>query len=158
MRYDIMEETQELSEVPVETTEEIEQLPELPPSLDHSPADTAAVFFKRYQKELVARLQTMSLRQVKRVIMAVGSHPFNGAYSPKDKNEERVAYLFNEMVYNKTIMILDFEKQRIETTKKEELEQIENTVYDSENVTRPKEKDYIEYQQKLQIEKEENNG
>ena len=93
----------------------------------HTPADVAAVFFMRNKGILKQNLDKLSLRQIKRVLFAIAAYPLAGEYNPKSDEEKAVAYLINEMMFNKSIMSLQAEIDRAEKTRqKEETEKMNN--------------------------------
>jgi hypothetical protein len=101
--------------------ESIEAVDEAPKSSAiHKPEDIASAFFSMEKPNLKKLLKEMSSKQLRRVIMNVASFPM---IEPGDKlqteYEKRAAYLFNEMVTNKTIIQLSYEMQRAEEAAKQ---------------------------------------
>src|SRR5271165_5299706 len=86
------------------------------------PQDKAAAFFKRGAAELVILLNDMSLREMKRMIMNVATYPhLDRNYEIKrDSIEFKASYRFNEMVWQKTIMQLSVEADKVEKAMQEE--------------------------------------
>lgn len=79
-----------------------------------TPADKAAAFFQRSAVELQQQINNMSLRSLKRMIMNVATYPYlDREYTvKKDSIESKASYRFNEMVWYKTIMQLQFEQEK----------------------------------------------
>lgn len=98
-------------------------IPELSES-KHSASDVAATFFSMNERKLKNLLSKLSTRQLKRVIMSVASYPLKGEYAPVKAEEKSAAYIFSEMNFNKAIMMLEMEMQRVETAQKQELEKL----------------------------------
>lgn len=110
-------ENQQVSEEELQVLES--QLEEITPP---SPADMAASFFTLNEKKLHSLIRNMSIRQLRRMIMAVASFPLKGEYAPKTPEEKNAAYLFNEMCFNRSIMQLQLEMKRADEANKKELE------------------------------------
>jgi len=81
-----------------------------------TPADKAAAFFQRSAIDLQKMLDNMSLRAIKRMVMNVSTYPYlNRQYEVKKESIEfKASYRFNEMVWHKTIMQLQFESEKAE--------------------------------------------
>lgn len=79
-----------------------------------TPGDKAAAFFQRSVVELKSLLEDMSLREIKRMILNVATYPFlDRNYEVKKGSiEAKASYRFNEMVWQKTIMQLQFEQEK----------------------------------------------
>lgn len=77
-------------------------------------ADKAAAFFQKSAADLQIHLNGMSLREIKRMVMNVATYPYlDRAYTVKRGSiEEKASYRFNEMVWQKTIMQLQFEQEK----------------------------------------------
>lgn len=108
------------------TNETLEQLEQVPDS-KHSPSDIAAAFFSMNERKLRNCLKRLSVRQMRRVMLSVASYPLKGEYAPKTDVEKSAAYIFNEMCFNRSIMQLEMEAQRVEQAQKEELNKINNS-------------------------------
>lgn len=105
-----------LTEPTNETNPEISVAPET-----HRPEDIAAAFFKKEKPRLRGLLMNMSAKQIRRFVMHVAAFPMHDAGdNPKTDAERRAAYLFNEMVTNKTLMILSLEMQKVDEAQKAE--------------------------------------
>lgn len=78
------------------------------------PYDKAAAFFQKSAIDLEILLNNMSLRALKRMIMNVATYPYlDRNYTvKKGSNEEKASYRFNEMIWQKTIMQLQFEQEK----------------------------------------------
>lgn len=116
----------ELHQKEVEELTQQELMDQVPDS-NHSPADIAAAFFSMNEKKLNNLLRRMSVRQLRRVIMSVASYPLKGEYNPKSNEEKGVAYIFSEMMFNKSIMTLQLEAERVEDAQKREQENLKET-------------------------------
>jgi hypothetical protein len=81
-----------------------------------TPADKAAAFFQMSALKLKSLIDNMSLRELKRMVMNVGTYPYlDRNYEVKKGSvEEKATYCFNEMVWQKTIMQLQFEQEKAE--------------------------------------------
>lgn len=79
-----------------------------------TPADKAAAFFQKSAADLEILLSQMSLRACKRMILNVATYPFlDRSYEVKlNSPEAKASYRFNEMVWHKTIMQLQFEQEK----------------------------------------------
>lgn len=79
-----------------------------------SAGDKAAAFFQRSAVDLNMLLNGMSLRAIKRMVMNVATYPYlDRNYEIKrDSVEAKASYRFNEMVWQKTIMQLEFEQEK----------------------------------------------
>jgi hypothetical protein len=96
----------------------------------HGPEDVAAAFFQREKPRLKGLLSNMSSKQIRRFVMHVVSYPMCDAGDmPVTDNEKRAAYLFAEMMTNKTIMQLTLEMQKVD-----EAQKIEDTKTDEQGV------------------------
>jgi hypothetical protein len=80
-----------------------------------TPADKAAAFFQRSAHDLVILLDQMSLRAIKRMVMNVATYPYlDRDYTVKRGSvEDKASYRFNEMVWQKTIMQLQYEQEKV---------------------------------------------
>lgn len=97
-----------------EEAKQLDQAIEALPESNHSPADIAAAFFTMNQTKLVRSLNALSLRALRRMVLNVAAYPTKGQYNPRDENERTAAYLFHEMMFNKSIMQLQVEAEKIE--------------------------------------------
>lgn len=79
-----------------------------------TPADKAAAFFQRSAIDLNVLLNQMSLRALKRMVLNVATYPYlERDYTvKKGSTEEKASYRFNEMVWQKTLMQLQFEQEK----------------------------------------------
>lgn len=94
-----------------------------PVDLQHDPADAAAVFFSREKPLLVSLLNGMSVKQIRRFVVHVASYPLLGPGDILQSEEEkRAAYLFGQMVWNKSIMQLQLEMEKHEAAMKQQQE------------------------------------
>ena len=77
-------------------------------------ADKAAAFFQRSAHDLKILLDKMSLREMKRMIMNVSTYPYlDRNYEVKSGSvEAKASYRFNEIMWQKTIMQLQFEQEK----------------------------------------------
>lgn len=87
----------------------------------HQPEDIAAAFFQRSKPVLKKLLGTMSAKQMRRFVMHVGSYPHHDKGDlPRTEEEKKAAYILNEMMFNKTIMQLAAEAQKVDEAQKQE--------------------------------------
>lgn len=79
-----------------------------------TPGDKAAAFFQKSAAELEVLVNHLSLRALRRMVMFVSTHPFTDKQYNirKDSVEGKAAYRFDEMIWHKTIMQLQFEQQK----------------------------------------------
>lgn len=101
-----------------------------------SPADLAAAFFDKHLFALKTRVNMLSLRQLKRVMMSVASYPFAKVeYEPRSGIEKEVAYHFDQLIHTKAIMQLEFEREKVlKAMEDEEKNKTELSKGDNENV------------------------
>lgn len=112
-----------------EAVEELKEQLEVKEEVQHSPADAAAAFFRLEEPRFKLLLEQMSAKQIRRFVMYVGAFPLTDRYKLQNDLEKRAAYLFGQMVFNKSIMQLQFEMERVEQAQK--LKETEVQVKDS---------------------------
>lgn len=89
----------------------------------HNPEDIAAAFFKKEKNSLINLLKTLSAKQMRRTLMHVVSYPMIGPGEIHLSDvEKRCAYLINEMMFNKNVMQLAYEMQKVEAAQNKQEE------------------------------------
>lgn len=85
------------------------------PAPIHTPEDTAALFFKMNKDKLKQNLAKLSQRQLKRVIMTAAAYPLTDhEHDGASDIEKNSLYLLNEMLINKSVMLLSVEMAKAE--------------------------------------------
>lgn len=98
-----------------------------------SPEDIAAAYFSLNQPKLKKAIDQMSLRQIRRLFWNLASYPFVPEEQKLKSDEEKSAfYVANEMISNKTIMLLHYEMQKVEEAQRKEQELKQNEVTTNE--------------------------
>lgn len=98
------------------------------------PADKAAAFFMKSAQELSRLIKDMSLRELKRMVMNVAAYPYVDMKVPKKGSlEERATYFFNEMIWHKTIMQLQFEQEKALEAMEQEKDKETHSLIKGEN-------------------------
>lgn len=91
--------------------------------MPNNPEDAAAAFFAMNEKRFVNLLSKTSLKGLKRVIYNVATYPIGLRNVTLQEDEKELAYIFNEMVLNRSIMQLHLEMEKankgLEETKPE---------------------------------------
>lgn len=104
----------------VELDQLVETLPEAP-----SAQDMMAAFFERHKAQVVFGLSKVSLRGLKRVMMNVALGEFAPrGYDPKNEDERRLAFHFNECITKRGVMRLEEEFKRVEAAYAKEQEDL----------------------------------
>ena len=82
--------------------------------LQHTPADVAALYFKRHLPVLKELARDLSAKQMRRVFMNVATFPLLGdKYKPQSELEKKACHFFNEMVTERIIMQLQVEQEKV---------------------------------------------
>lgn len=80
----------------------------------HTPADVAAMYFKRHLPVLKELTRDLSAKQMRRVFMNVATYPLLGdKYKPQSELEKKACHFFNEMVTERIIMQLQVEQEKV---------------------------------------------
>ena len=124
------EQTETLPETPLVTPADAQAQMEQP-----NPEDLAASFFSLEQPKLNKLLLELSVRQLRRLVFQLVSHPFTPTQYVATSEEERKAfYLGDQMIHNRMIMILNFEMQKAAEAE-QKAGQTAETVVESNNTT-----------------------
>lgn len=86
---------------------------EEPKTGENNPEDHAAAFFSMNEKVFINLLSKTSLRGLKRVIYNVATYPIGSRTVNLQEDEKQLAYIFNEMVLNRSIMQLHLEMEKV---------------------------------------------
>ena len=80
----------------------------------HTPADVAAMYFKRHLPVLKELTRDLSAKQMSRVFMNLATYPLLGdKYKPQSELEKKACHFFNEMVTERIIMQLQVEQEKV---------------------------------------------
>lgn len=115
-----------MSEVKVETpiangikdmTEK--QLTDVVGANQHNPEDVAAAFFHLEYPRFKAMLNTLSMNELVRLCLNLAGNEFVPEQNKLKSEKEKTAYyLGNQMVFNRSIMQLTYEMQKVEEAQK----------------------------------------
>lgn len=94
----------------------------------HNPEDVAAAFFKMEQPKFKKLIESLSHRQLKRLVFQLVSGPLvQQQYVATSEEEKRAYYLGDQMIYNRMIMQLSMEMQKAEEAVQKEKQNLEET-------------------------------
>lgn len=100
----------------------------------HRPEDVAAAFFRLNERKLDMLISKLAPYQMRELIKYVATYPLSSSsYMPTTVEEKQFAYLFSEMVFNKSIMQLSYEAEKLAEAEKAATIQEEVKVIQEDN-------------------------